>query len=913
MDADGVAMLSIELEPQMKITEDTYSQTVRLNIASLPFLDSCLAKSFMKIPEIPIHDSSLQDSACQCKMVLLPSTDSLLSLLSLSKTPVESHSGVPNLFFVPVSEHSSQKTCLRHGYCSSSGCVPDGGDASQSPQPVPPPFSHGQIQPQCHAAHPSQLKTLVEGEVEPVVGCHPLAPSPAWGATTNSEQPLSKAVMENVMKLPLSRQEGLLLEAEKLQKRLQSLLGEHASLHCSQQLAVFKKLHRTRVTAFDSKPHWSHQCPRGSRPQYCTAQTSTVRLSSAELQEFGGSCWEIPGDPQDALDSDATASSSSGEETDEENCQYGAKPLPTCSGRDAVGSSEGTWLQERAEVGSRWSWLLLRLAELEGKIQQLGELHKHIRSTKASLVLAEPQPLMDRQIQQALLRATAGLSYTAGHKGGELLSDADSELSSPTHLLYNIERQSAQLVNSLMPPLNLSPFSSPLPKQPHAQKGIGKRPFSSGHRGDEAFSLRGSKRKKAGGGTRQQLLRVDVTCVCARTRPLVMYHKPRLFNLHTHSTSNTGTGGRQDLDSNIAPPHPSSTLSSTCPTCSPCDPSALCSDPTCTSSSPLTSRKLHSRLHPVLSVSSDTPLSHHLQKALGREEWSLRPLLGSANVFNPGHYNRLYRRTVPQPNNEEDFRRQLSELGESSEDLQDRAYTPTASCMCKQASEGCVRHRQGESVHRINDVVVPVSPAAAVEVEKQPCKDILTPRWRVINIQSLKDGEVVEEKELEVLTDEAFKQRHLAYEQREKLRWTPWGGSHRYRRSTRSGSRWSGSRWSGSRWSGGLRRVCVALEWSCSQLDSLEKPGSDVWLPCRAPWGKRVFPLGGEEEEALHADDLHSRALLRWPEGETTTEIGTDTTRAINPNSNSFSYTVSSCSTSPPSAGQSRDDAASCR
>lgn len=45
-------------------------------------------------------------------------------------------------------------------------------------------------------------------------------------------------------------------------------------------------------------------------------------------------------------------------------------------------SNEKLWLEERAEVSSRWSWLQLRLAELEARVQQLVELHKHIRSTK---------------------------------------------------------------------------------------------------------------------------------------------------------------------------------------------------------------------------------------------------------------------------------------------------------------------------------------------------------------------------------------------------------------------------------------------------------------------------------------------------------------------------------------------------
>lgn len=119
------------------------------------------------------------------------------------------------------------------------------------------------------------------------------------------------------------------------------------------------------------------------------------------------------------------------------------------------------------------------------------------------MVLAEAQPLTDRQIQHTLWTETMDLSFTAGNMQ-DLTSDVDMEPSSPTRLLRNIERQvhcivfcharvykyknppginppvssmlyvflcvqSAQLtqiVNSLMPPFCASPSSSPVTKRP---------------------------------------------------------------------------------------------------------------------------------------------------------------------------------------------------------------------------------------------------------------------------------------------------------------------------------------------------------------------------------------------------------------------------------------------------------------
>lgn len=142
-------------------------------------------------------------------------------------------------------------------------------------------------------------------------------------------------------------------------------------------------------------------------------------------------------------------------------------------------SSEMRWLGERAEVGSRWSWLLLRLAELEVRIRHLVELHEHLHSTKGGVVLGDPQLLTDQQqIQETLLTETSGLSYTARVLGGspprdgELPRDADYEPSSPLRLLRNIERQSAQLSQIVT---SLSPFSSPLSKPPRTWMGVTQR------------------------------------------------------------------------------------------------------------------------------------------------------------------------------------------------------------------------------------------------------------------------------------------------------------------------------------------------------------------------------------------------------------------------------------------------------
>ncbi|TMS06107.1 KAT8 regulatory NSL complex subunit 1-like protein [Larimichthys crocea] len=168
---------------------------------------------------------------------------------------------------------------------------------------------------------------------------------------------------------------------------------------------------------------------------------------------------------------------------------------------------------------------------------------------------------------------------------------------------------------------------------------------------------------------------------------------------------------------------------------------------------------------------------------------------------------------------------------------------------------------KGESVYNINNVVIPMS---AAKVEKLQYKDILTPSWRVVDTspQMNRKAETVEDNEegqLEDLTDEVFAQRHLALEQREKLRWGSWGKRKCCRRPQRSGSRLSGS--------GGV--LCTSgeessVELSCAQLDTDEQQSSEEWLQPQTPWEQRVFPLVEDDEEALFHSDLQK--VPEWSE-----------------------------------------------
>ncbi|MGH0144069.1 UNVERIFIED_CONTAM: hypothetical protein FKN15_044678 [Acipenser sinensis] len=275
----------------------------------------------------------------------------------------------------------------------------------------------------------------------------------------------------------------LVNQASKIQKRLQILLGEHAAEHCSNQIGGLVD-HHLRSKAFHSSAGTGPTCSPlvnssfdhsevEQGPFKSNQNDSMPTRCTLEVQEFACSVKAVLSRVEETLDSDATGSSSD-EEWDQELAP-GKRNLPvnhTCEWR---------WLSERAEIGSRWTWLQARISDLEYKIQQLSDLHTQIHSTKGRVILQDSQPLSDRLIQQMLLTETAGLLNTARDnttpeeiEDFSLEHDFEMEPSSPTHLLRNIERQSAQLteiVSSLIPPLSFSPSSSPVSSKPCSWKG----------------------------------------------------------------------------------------------------------------------------------------------------------------------------------------------------------------------------------------------------------------------------------------------------------------------------------------------------------------------------------------------------------------------------------------------------------
>nr|XP_004555585.2 KAT8 regulatory NSL complex subunit 1-like protein isoform X2 [Maylandia zebra] len=901
-DSDGRAMCSIELQPHMRPIDDDDNdlQQKMWNLSSFHFLDSCLPFSLLDASSNPPLSPCPQTSDSQCETMSLPSPNSLVNLLSFNKGSRDSHHvasvfpDVPDMFLVPGPEHNRQHICLPHGWSAAPECQPYGGDVYHSSlnlTSVCPPYPQGELTSPGHthlfAPPPSLRQEKAAGMV-----CPPPVSAQPCIDRVSPDQLTSRAVLEEAVKAQFSRQTDLRSRALKLRKRLQILLGEQTVRHCNQQLEGLAKHSQHGDLSFDC----FNSAQESSKLSFPWLELPIASSSFSEVGEFSHSSQVVLRGLQEALDSEATASSSSDEEPVEEKIRSRISSISS--------SCEKQWLEERAELTSRWTWLELRLDELEGRILQLEGVHKHICSMKGRVVLADSQPLTDRQIQQTLLKEMAGLSCTA--------SDPDNEPCSPTRLLHNIERQSAQLsqiVNSLMPPLSFSPLS----KQSQTCKD--RRTLPSGQRGD-VFLPVSSKRKRL--GTRR-LFKADASCVCARTRPLVTYHKPRLFTFNSY-------GSGSPLHSRKSTATFSSSLSSSSCSCySSCDPIVSCSDPDC-SSSGVSSDTFSFRRHPVSSLSFGTPTSHHVKRVPGREVWSQRPLVVNSPVnykrhsSTPLHNSQEYkqngrhrksrvmglspirllvsaqsrhskasqrrrkrRRIRRLLEDEEDALYQLCDPAESSDDVLEESYSHASH---KQASQGFVRKRQGENVYNINNIVIPMPLA---KVEKLQYKEILIPSWRVVDIQPLME---MEPEKAEALSDEVFAQRHLALEQKEKLRWSSWDKRKHRRRPTRSGSRLLGS--GGGMYTSGEES---SVEWSCAQLDLDDSLRSEEWLP-QTPWEPRVFPLDEDEEGALLSDKQE-----KVPYGC----LGISSASSTSKNSNSQPAPTQASYATLPSGGQSKN------
>lgn len=315
-DSDGRAMCSIELQPHMRpIDDDDNDLQQKMWNLALPF-------SLLDAPSNPPLSPCPQTSDSQCETMSLPSPNSLVSLLSFKKGSRDSHHvasvfpDVPDMFLVPGPEHNRQHICLPHGWSAAPECQPYGGDVYHSSlnlTSVCPPYPQWELTSQGHthlfAPPPSLRQEKAAGMV-----CPPPVSAQPCIDRVSPDQLTSRAVLEEAVKAQFSRQTDLRSRALKLRKRLQILLGEQTVRHCNQQLEGLAKHSQHGDLSFDclNSPQES------SKLSFPWLELPIASSSFSEVGEFSHSNQVVLRGLQEALDSEATASSSSDEEPVEE-------------------------------------------------------------------------------------------------------------------------------------------------------------------------------------------------------------------------------------------------------------------------------------------------------------------------------------------------------------------------------------------------------------------------------------------------------------------------------------------------------------------------------------------------------------------------------------------------------------------
>ncbi|XP_048642342.1 KAT8 regulatory NSL complex subunit 1 isoform X9 [Marmota marmota marmota] len=546
----------------------------------------------------------------------------------------------------------------------------------------------------------------------------------------------------------LRRQADIESRARRLQKRLQVVQAKQVERHLQHQLGGFLEKTLSKLPNLESLRSRSQlmltRKAEAALRKAASETTTSEGLSnflksdsiSEELERFTASGIANLRCSEQAFDSDITDSSSGGESDIEEEELTRADP-EQCH-VSLRRRSEWRWAADRAAIVSRWNWLQAHVSDLEYRIRQQTDIYKQIRANKIESV---SQPLENH---------------------GAPVGPISESLSTKS---CGALRPVNGVINTLQPVLadHIPGDSSDAEEQLHKKQRLNLVSSSS-----------------------------DGTCVAARTRPVLSCKKRRLVRPNSIVP----------LSKKV---HRNSTIRSGCdvnPSCALCGSGSVNTMlPEIHYEAPLLERlsQLDSCVHPVLAFPDDVPSSLHFQSML-KSQWQNKPF---DKIKPPKKFSLKHRApmpgSLPDPTRKDRHKlvnsflttamlkhhtdvnsssylaaahhpphsplvRQLSTSSDSS------APTSSGSQVTASASQP-VRRRRGESSFDINNIVIPMSVAATTRVEKLQYKEILTPSWREVDLQSLKGSADEENEEIEDLSDAAFAALHAKCEEMERARW----------------------------------------------------------------------------------------------------------------------------------------------
>ncbi|XP_049976345.1 KAT8 regulatory NSL complex subunit 1 isoform X3 [Alexandromys fortis] len=580
----------------------------------------------------------------------------------------------------------------------------------------------------------------------------------------------------------LRRQADIEIRARRLQKRLQVVQAKQVERHLQHQLGGFLEKTLSKLPNLESLRSRSQlmltRKAEAALRKAASETTTSEGLSnflksdsiSEELERFTASGIANLRCSEQAFDSDVTDSSSGGESDIEEEELTRADP-EQCH-VPLKRRSEWRWAADRAAIVSRWNWLQAHVSDLEYRIRQQTDIYKQIRANKGLIVLGEA-PFPDHTTDLFSLSSEVKTDHGTDKLIESVSQPSENHGIPVSHISESLSTKSCGalrpvngVVNSLQPVLadHVPGDSSDAEEQLHKKQRLNLVSSSS-----------------------------DGTCVAARTRPVVSCKKRRLVRpssiVPLSKKVNRNSTTRSGCDVN--------------PSCALCGSGSINTmPPEIHYEAPLLERlsQLDSCVHPVLAFPDDVPTSLHFQSML-KSQWQNKPF----DKIKPTKKFSLKHR-APMPCSLSDpVRKDRHKLVNSflttamlkhHTDMSSSSYltathhpshsplvrqlstssdtstTPTSSGSQVAASTSQpVRRRRGESSFDINNIVIPMSVAATTRVEKLQYKEILTPSWREVDLQSLKGSPDEENEEIEDLSDAAFAALHAKCEEMERARW----------------------------------------------------------------------------------------------------------------------------------------------
>ncbi|XP_043397713.1 KAT8 regulatory NSL complex subunit 1 isoform X6 [Chelonia mydas] len=610
------------------------------------------------------------------------------------------------------------------------------------------------------------------------------------------------------------RQAALWGRARSLCRRLRALQAQQVERHVRQQLAGLVRYMGRAAPA---------GLPRVLGPDLRQLAASTT----ARLQAAQGAC------DSDATDSSSSGGSScgSGGETDSESPEE-ERPVPAPATHH---HAECQWAMERATIICQWTWLQAQISDLEYRIRQQTDLYKQLRANKGPVVLGGDQKPEDLMKQQGRLSSTSvvnsrrnkGLPHSSSSIQKVPSGERPCDLSSctPSYFMNIVEKQSSRLTQSLGNPMCQSPSCTPISGSPGPPKAC----TSSRQVNGKINCLHTSRSNNISLASleAEEILKKkqldslatvpsvpDNSCVAARIRPICRYKKRKLVRANTVSLLSKKPQKPLTMKCSCEWP-------STCILCG-CKTSIQAIDPD-TMSLEERIALLDSGFHPILSFSHGKPLhlyfetllrddrqhrlSHKL-KALKMSHFGkkpqdltnvfpklgLSPLSASSSLFKgerqlKGTDNHSLLVSGSQTHKHSPLMHHLPSLYLETPPAPSSSQFPSAGNSTMLSS----KKRKVECSYDINNIVIPMSMAAATRVEKLQYKEILTPSWRVVEPKDVEPLDHMDS-ELEDTSDETYLNHHTKYEELERARWDSWAAAVSHKRGNRSSNKTDG-RW----------------------------------------------------------------------------------------------------------------------